>query len=142
MKKFPKIIELAIFVISIILMVIFYLNMSTIKVGSNSPIMDISLFWAYLLVAVAILLALIFPLMDAFKSPKALRNLLFGIIAVVVIVGACYLLAPGGEVKTTAAYTPQTSKLVDAGLYLTYFMLLVTVGSLIYGIVKGALNNK
>jgi TRAP-type C4-dicarboxylate transport system permease small subunit len=142
MKKFPKIIELAIFVISIIIMVVFYLNMSTIAVGSKSPIMDISLFWSYFLVAVAILLALVFPLIDAFKSPKALRNLLLGLVAVVVIVGACYLLAPGGEVKTTAAYTPQTSKLVDAGLYLTYFMLFVTFASLIYAIVRGAINNK
>ena len=142
MKKFPKIIELSIFVISIIIMVVFYLNMPTLATMNQSPIMDISLFWSYLLVAVAILLALVFPLMDAFKSPKALRNLLLGIIAVVVIVGACYLLAPGGEVKTTAVYTPKTSKLVDAGLYLTYFMLLVTIGSLIFGIVRSAQNNK
>ena len=128
-KNIPGILELVIFVVSVIIMVIFYLNM---PITMSTPIMDISLWWAYLLVFVAVILCLGFSLAGAFKSKKTMLTLLLGIVAVVVICGACYMLAPGGAVNTKQVYTQETSKLVDAGLYLTYFMLGVTVLALIF----------
>ncbi|MCI2082418.1 MAG: hypothetical protein LKK19_01195 [Bacteroidales bacterium] len=134
-QNLPRILEIVLIAISVVLIVVFFLSS---PITMNKPILDIVLWWAYILVFVAVILALAFALAGAFKSRKNVIRLLIGIAAVVVICGACYLLAPGGPVNTTQAYTAKTSKLVDAGLYLTYFMLGITVIALLYAIISRA----
>lgn len=106
--------------------------------NGNAPV-DYVLYWAYAMVAVAIIAVLLgVVVINTINEPKNLLRLGIGLIAIVVVVGAAYLLAPGtpavgylGEPVSDA-----TLKLTDTILNLTYLccggaILSILVGGVI-----------
>lgn len=95
----------------------------------------IMLTWSYFLLAVAILTAVFMPLINIIQNPKnAVRSLLgLGIIAVVFIVA--FALSSGAPVPLsgTITATPLELKFTDMGLYVTYILLVVAIGSIVLG---------
>ncbi len=85
---------------------------------------DIFLYLAYTLVIVAVVLALLMPLINALSDPKSLLKSSMGILALVVIYFIGYALS-GNEV--TPLYTkfdvgPDLSKAVGGALIMTYIL--------------------
>ncbi len=63
--------------------------------NGNAPV-DYVLYWAYAMVAVALIAVLLgVVVINTMNDPKNLLRLGIGILAIVVVVGAAYLLAPG-----------------------------------------------
>ena len=85
---------------------------------------------------------MVFLLLDVSKSKKSLITFIALIVGAVVLVAACWLLAPGGEVATNAAYTPKVSKFSDAALYVTYAMVIAAIAAIIWSAISNAIKNR
>lgn len=100
----------------------------------NVVIVDIGLYVTYVLVLLAAAATIVFPIIQAIDNPSGLLKSGIGILAILVVFGAAYLIS-GSEV--TAVYekydiTPATSKLVGGGLISLYLLGLIAFGSIVY----------
>ncbi len=106
--------------------------------NSNAPV-DYVLYWAYAMVAVALIAVLLgVVVINTMNDPKNLLRLGIGILAIVVVVGAAYLLAPGTPAVgyLGGPVSDATLKLTDTILNLTYLccggaILSILVGGVI-----------
>lgn len=104
-------------------------------------LIDIGLYFAYALVAVAVLAAVIFPLMYALQNPAGFFKSLIGVVAIVVLFFICYAISDS-TVRPSWAVAGQTAssvKLVGAGLITFYVVLTVAVAGLIFSEINKAL---
>jgi hypothetical protein len=89
---------------------------------------DIPLIWGYILLIIAVSVALIFPIIYMFLHPTNLVRTLLVLVGIAVVVGLAFLAAPGtaieipgytGDINTKA----MALKLIDTGLIFSYFIL-------------------
>jgi membrane protease YdiL (CAAX protease family) len=98
---------------------------------------EILIIWNYILLAIGIILALVFPLIFLLRKPKqALRSLII-VVAAVVLVFIAYQFLASDELLNLVNYNgpdnvPTTLKIVDTGLFLTYFLLVIAFGAILY----------
>ncbi len=137
--KLAKYLKWILLGISAILLVVFFLLPHN---TTSDPMVDTYIIWAYVLVAIALVLVLFFLLLDVSKSKKSLITFIALIVGAVVLVAACWLLAPGGEVATNATYTPKVSKFSDAALYVTYAMVIAAIAAIIWSAISNAIKNR
>ena len=131
--KYLKYIQYLLFAISIVLIVVFYAT----QTGSmDDKILDANLIWAYVLVAIAAILAVIFPLVKAFKSKKGFLRLLVVVAGVVVLIGGCYLLAPGTPIDLNFEVAERTFKLTDTALFVTYALIGASIIALLWSAIR------
>ena len=131
-----KILELILFVVSLVLFgIVFAQNPQSPDAASLNPF----LYWIYALVVLALCVALLFPLVGAFKSKKKFLRLIILILAVVVIVGGAWLLAPGTAIDTNAkTVTAGTFKFADVVLYVTYLLVCGAILALVWSALRNA----
>ncbi|MBR5704156.1 MAG: hypothetical protein IKX45_07905 [Bacteroidales bacterium] len=137
--KLAKYLKWILLGISAILLVVFFLLPHN---TASDPMVDTYIIWAYVLVAIALILVLAFLLIDVSKTKKSLFTFLALIVGAIVLVAACWLLAPGGEVATNAEYTPKISKFSDAALYVTYAMVIASIAAIIWSAISNAIKNR
>ncbi len=137
--KLAKYLKWVLLGISAILLVVFFLLPHN---SASDTMVDTYIFWAYILVAISLILVLAFLLIDVSKSKKSLISFLAIIVGAVALVAICWLLAPGGEVATNAAYTPKVSKFSDAALYVTYAMVAASIVAIIVSAISSAIKNR
>lgn len=134
--KYLKYIQYLLFAVSIVLIVVFYAT----QTGSmEDTILDINLFWAYALIGIGAVLALIFPLSKAFKTKKGIITFLLLIAGAVVVIGGCYLLAPGTPIELNQEVSDATFKFTDTALYVTYVFVAASVIALLWSAVRNSL---
>ena len=137
--KLAKYLKWVLLGISAILLVVFFLLPHN---TASDPMVDTYIIWAYILVAITLVLVLAFLLIDVSKTKKSLFTFLALIVGAVVLVAVCWLLAPGGEVATNASYTPKVSKFSDAALYVTYAMVAASVIAIVWSAISNAIKNR
>ena len=137
--KLAKYLKWALLGISAILLVVFFLLPHN---SASDTMVDTYIFWAYILVAISLILVLAFLLIDVSKSKKSLIAFLAIIVGAVALIAICWLLAPGGEVATNAEYTPKVSKFSDAALYVTYAMVAASIVAIIWSAISNAIKNR
>ena len=137
--KLAKYLKWVLLGISAILLVVFFLLPHN---SASDAMVDTYIFWAYILVAITLILVLAFLLIDVSKSKKSLISFLAIIVGAVALVVICWLLAPGGEVATNAPYTPKVSKFSDAALYVTYAMVIAAIAAIIWSAISNAIKNR
>lgn len=106
---------------------------------------DTLLYWAYAMVGVGILAAVIIGVViSAINNPKSLINILIGIVGVVVVVAIAYFLAPGSPAigYVGPEITADTLKFTDTILNLTYLACGAAVIAIIVGAVMNAVRSK
>lgn len=102
--------------------------------------LDVGLYFMYALFFIAVLAAIVLPLMNAIKSPGTFLKSLYGIIGLVVVFVVAYAVS-GSDVKPNWAVlgiNEGTSKLIGAGLIVFYVTILVAVIGLIYSEISKA----
>lgn len=102
---------------------------------------DIGLYVGYTLFTVALLAAVILPLINALKSPKDLAKSGMGLGALIIVFLISFGIA-GSEV--TAKYTAQgigesSSKLIGAGLTMFYIVFIGALIGIVYSEISKAL---
>lgn len=99
--------------------------------------MDIALVWGYILLIIASLTAVIFPIVYAIVHPANMVRGLLVLVGVAVLVLISYLLS-SGETLEIIGYTgtdnsnPGVLKLIDTGLIFNYFVLGLALLSIVY----------
>lgn len=101
---------------------------------------SLMLVYTYILFALAILVSIIFPLINIVKNPKGSMRSLLGILAMVVVLGISYIFSSDTPIVTPVAVydSPVSLRLSDMGLYAAYIMLAVAFIAIIFGELKNA----
>lgn len=98
---------------------------------------DIALIWAYILVIITLLVALVFSIGFMFSNTRSLVRGLVILVGAAILVGLAYMLGSDTPLhivgyEGTDNSDPQVLKLVDMGLISTYFVLGLVVLSILY----------
>jgi hypothetical protein len=104
---------------------------------------DIALMWAYILILITLIAAIVFPLIAVISNPKALIRLLIVLAGFAVLVVVSYLLASDTAMEIigyegTGNTDPGTLKMVDTVLFVTYMLFGLALGSILYAITSKA----
>jgi len=143
-SKITSIMLYTLMAISIVLLVMFYKATSDIPVDTDfdtqidlyGGILDMFIGWAYVLMGIAAIAALSFPIVRMFTRPKeAVKSLLsFAVVAVVVLIA--YMLADDKVLHLIgydgADNVPGTLKFAGTMLWSAYLLLLGVIGSILY----------
>ncbi len=145
------------FGISIVLLVYFMFNMGAMDadwtannkhIGDNAAYASLSTFltWAYILSGIALLLALVLPLINMIKNPQNLKKMLINVGLIVVVFVIAFLLASGDPLpsisKTVTEASSQSIKTIDTGLIVTYILIAVSFGAIIWGALRNTIKNR
>jgi len=105
---------------------------------------NVMLIYAYVLLAIAIVVALIFPLINIIRNPKGAMRSLLGLGIMIVILALTYFFSSDAPVQLPDQLitNPFVLRVSDMGLYTAYIMLVAAFLCIIYGEVRGALNKK
>ena len=137
--KLARILELILLGISAVLLVLFFTSPHE---TASDPIVNTYLYWTYALFFVALLLLVVFQLIQIFSSKRSIINFVLLLVGIVVLVGLSYILAKGGPVNTSVAYTETVSKFSDAALILTYILGGAAILALLWSVIKNAITNR
>jgi hypothetical protein len=97
---------------------------------------DYILIWNAALLVIAIILTIVFTVLSLLMNPKrALRSLIIlGVVAIIIFIS--YQFASGEPLKLVNYNGPDniasTLKIVDTGLFLSYFLLIIAFGAILY----------
>lgn len=86
---------------------------------------------SYILLAVAVVAAIGFPLLQLVKNPKGAKGALIGIGLLVVVLGISYALSSDHN-PSNMVITPEGAKQVDTGLFAFYILAAVAVAATVY----------
>lgn len=132
---FNKILQISLYVIlaiSVILFVLFYIK--------GESMTNTVIYWAYILLAITVLLLIGFPIAFFIKNPRKGLTVLFVLIGFIILFGISYLLASDATnavVYEKMRITANISRFIGAGLIMMYILTGIAVLSLIYaGIVN------
>lgn len=91
--------------------------------------------WCYILLAIAAITAVVFPLIMMAQNPKKAKNVLIGVVALVVICGIGYVMA-GDEVHIdydgTILADAGASLKSEAGIIASFILLAGAVGAIFF----------
>tara|TARA_R110001592_G_scaffold229899_1_gene486573 strand:+ start:1835 stop:2245 length:411 start_codon:yes stop_codon:yes gene_type:complete len=91
--------------------------------------------WCYLLLAIAAVTAVVFPIITMAQNPKGAKNALIGVVGLVVVVGISYAVAGSEEYHSLDGVLladAATSKQSGAGLIAFYIMGAGAIGAVIF----------
>ena len=100
-----------------------------------SPNSGMLLLWCYVLLAIAAVTAVVFPVMTMAQNPKGAKNALIGVVGLLVVVGISYALAGSEEYFTLDGVLladESTSKQSETGLIAFYIMGAGAIGAVIF----------
>jgi hypothetical protein len=143
LQKLLKIVAIVIGVISIFFLgSIISTGDEAIKAGEASGTIDVFMNVSYVILAIAVLIVLVFSVLNLVSNTAGLKNTLTGVGAFIVLALLCYFgFATGVEttLKDGDILSESGSKLVGAGLYLFYFLAVIAGGIMLgFGIKKMA----
>jgi len=130
----------ALMAISVVLIILFFFGgyvEGTKGTNFAEPIhTNIALIWAFVLFMITLITALVFPLAFLIMNPKQAIRFLIGLGVVAVVIFIAYQLG-SDELLNLINYNgpdnvPKTLKMVDTGLFVTYFLALIAVVSILY----------
>ena len=116
--------------LSVLLTILFYLEVVGAAVMLN---------WGYVLLGLAAIAALVFPIIILAQDPKKAKGALFSILGLIVVFGLSYVLASDAVLVSYEAYGVDagTSQSVGMGLIGTYILLALSGGGIIcFGIMS------
>src|SRR5690606_7374461 len=96
--------------------------------------LDVGLYFGYTLLIVAVIAAVVLPLIKAIQSPGDLVRSLYGVVALIVVFGIAYAISDS-SVRTTWAVmgiSEGMSKMIGAGLITFYIVVVIAFLGLIF----------
>lgn len=90
----------------------------------------------YILLAVATITAVVFPIIQLAKNPKNAMGALMGVVGLVVIFGISYALS-SGDVDPKLEISSEAAKLSETGIFVFYILIITAFVGVIYsGVAK------
>ena len=141
--KLFKLVMLVLIVISVVLLVWGFL---TGFESNDGRAVEVLLYWAYVILAIAVLAVVVFGLIISAKNnPKSLVKLGVGLLAIAAVCFVAYLVSPGNmplQWNNPKLPSAQQLKLTDTILTLTYLTGGAAILSIIVGEIVMAIRNK
>ena len=143
-SKFTKILEICLLVISLIGLVVFFVNNASTglytvaneaEALATTGMLDVVLFWAYALVIAAIVLVVVLSIINMAGNKKSLKKTGILLLIAVVLIGVSYLLASGDPIAVNMEVQPThaTLKMTDTLLNLSYALVVIALLALVWG---------
>ena len=137
---------LALAAVTVVIAVLFYLVVSTIKpeykLGNPTPRADLFLNWGYILIVLGIIIALISVVFTAAVKGVNGKTLLIAVIAFAIIAVVAFLMSRGAfELPYQAGeklYSGKTHGWVEMGLNFFYVTLAVAIISILFSVIYKA----
>jgi hypothetical protein len=125
LSKKLSIVLYALMGISALLGILFY---------TDSISAEMLIYWCYALFALGTLCAVVFPILEMAKNPKAAKSALIGVGALAVVFGISYALGGDEFPDRYAGFIsgPGESKMVSAGLISFYILAVAAVVTTVY----------
>ena len=141
MNKLAKITLFALMAVSLVMTVLYYINIGGDNVeGWTYAFLDL----AYAILALAIVLIIALPILTFRQRKINFKSVILILVGTVVVLGGAYLLAPATPVvlASGAVHEGSAVKLTETGLLVTYFLLGVALISIVGGSVFNVLRKK
>lgn len=136
MKKILTIVLGIVGVLSIVfLAMIISTGDEAIKLGEAGGTVNIFMYVAYLIFFLTLAFVIIFSLKNIFTDSDKLKSTLKGLGMFVLLAAICYFALATGEettLKDGETFSEGGSKLLGAGLYLFYALILIAGGSMLF----------
>ena len=135
-----KVIKIAALIISVLSIVFIALIMSSSDSNNSSWISPL-IYLSYVILFACIAVVLIFVFKNLFSNKESLKSTLIVLAMFAGLILLSYILADGSDVyngKKEVLVSGGTSKLVSTGLNMSYFLGLVSIGSLFFFMFKNA----
>lgn len=135
MAKILRILLIVLLAISAVLTVLFYAGGEDM---SGAPVYtNIFLIWGGILVGIAAGFAVIFPIIQMITNPKNAKKGLFGVVALVVVLGVAYMLSSTEQLGITNAEliqydVPSTLKYAGTMINSIYVLAALAILTIIY----------
>lgn len=131
-KKILNIVTIVMFVITVVLLGLFLFGGEVPNQLYSTPVYTSSLLnWSYILCGIAIIAAIIFPIVRLFTRPKEALKSFLGLAVVVVLVLIAYAMADGTPMKIIGYSGPDNvpSMLIfsDTIIYTMYFLFIAAI---------------
>lgn len=124
--------------ISIIVAVIFFVRISGAEADYKIVIAESFIMWAFILLVLAALLSVLFPLVQFILNPKNAVKALVGLAALGLVFIVGYLMADTTPIVTVTSATeldfsnPSVLRFADTGIISTYILLGIAVAALLF----------
>ena len=134
--KLLNILTIVMFVVTVVLLGLFYFGGELPNSQYSNPIYtEQLLWWSYILFAVAIVAALIFPIIRLFTRPKEAMKSFIALAGIVILVLIAYSMSDG-TIMDIPGYSgsdnvPGTLKFTDTILITTYFLGIGSIGAIV-----------
>lgn len=144
-KKILNIFTILMFAITVVFLGLFMFGGEVPNQSYPTPVYTSTLLnWAYILFGIAIIAAVIFPIVRLFTRPKQAIKSFIGLVGVVVVILIAYAMADGTPMKITGYNGPDNVPpmliLSDTIIYTMYILfagaILAIIGTEIYRRVK------
>lgn len=101
---------------------------------AGCTLISVGMYFGYFLFFVALAALVVLPAMNALKAPKELAKSAAGIGGLIVLFVIAYVVSGDEVTLKTASYgtTPESSKMIGAGIIMFYFVFLIAIAGLIY----------
>jgi hypothetical protein len=137
MKKVLSLIKYVLLLVCVLTLV----GVLTLGAGSGYEGVDLMLYWAYALLAAAVLITVVLSAVNITKNPKGAKGSLLGVGLVIVVLVVTYFMSStepmiigGGEVYDDAFGL----RITDMQLYTTYIALAVAFLAAIFGEIRNS----
>jgi len=138
MQKGLKIFSAVIFALILIVGVLFYAS------PESGNMVNVVLYFAYILLGIATLLAIVLPLPLLMQYPKKIKRVGGAILLVAILFGIGYMLSSGEPININIENQPseQVLKFTDTALIITYIMIALSILAILGGGLKSILDKK
>lgn len=129
-----KLTKIAVIVIAVISIIFLGGLMASSDDPANNAWITPLIYLSYIVFAVCLGIVLVFVLMNLFSDKEGLKKTLVSTGLFLAVLVISYVLAKGGEIKLNGeVYSDTTTKLVGAGLYAFYILIIVAIGTMVWG---------
>jgi len=104
-------------------------------------LLDFGFYLFYVLLFISVAAAIIYPIINAVKTPGGLGKSAIGVVGLIVLFGLSYALS-GNAISAKGlalGETPDSAKLIGAGLIMFYICLALSAVALVYAEISKAL---
>ena len=131
-NKILQFVLYAFLAVSTVLFVIFYIK--------GESMTDTVAYWSYILVGIAVLLIIIFPIINFIKHPKSALQFLGVVLVFAILYGISYMFASGsieGNIYEKLDITEGVSRFIGTCMITTYvFGALAILSIIVFGIIN------
>jgi len=107
---------------------------------SEPVVTSLSLKYAFVVLVLAMLLAILFPVINSIRDPKNVGRSLLTALGVIIVLGVCYYFASGEKLNlpnySGTDNEPGVLKIVDTGLFAMYLSFLGALVAIVYSEVR------